>query len=125
MYPFIPARYLYRFGLDVTVLALGAALVLWSVDSRAPSRIWMRPFEWFGRNSYETYLTHSFVMVLGAQAFLALGSDSRNAHWWHLSMIAVSGALGWAVARCYSEPMNRLLRRLSYGNRDAIHGVKP
>ncbi len=111
VYSFIPGLHLGRVGLDVTVLALGAALLLWSLDSRTQSKIWTRPLEWFGRNSYETYLTHSFVVVLGTQAFWALGSNPDTAPLWHGFAITASGMLGWVVAKYYSEPMNKLFRQ--------------
>ena len=96
-------------GLDVTVLAIGTGLILISArpDGFGGAAVgWIRSF---GRNSYEIYLTHSFVMVLGARAF-KMASSANWAPVWHVTLVAASGALGWAVAKVYSEPLNRWLR---------------
>jgi peptidoglycan/LPS O-acetylase OafA/YrhL len=111
VYSLIPGLRLGRMGIDVTVLALGAALVLLALDSDAPKVAWTAPLAWFGRNSYEIYLTHGFVMVLGAQAFHAVGSSANMVPFWHAAMIGASGLLGWATAKYFSEPFNRRLRR--------------
>ena len=102
---------LYSHGLDVTVLALGTALVLMAIarDNRTGSR-WSAPLRWLGRNSYEVYLTHSFVVVLLTQLFDATGSNHAFAPFWFIAVTGLSGALGACVARCYSEPLNRKLR---------------
>jgi peptidoglycan/LPS O-acetylase OafA/YrhL len=98
-------------GIDVTVLSLGAALVLCALDSNAPKVPGTAPLEWFGRNSYEIYLTHGFVIVWGSQAFHAVGWSANVIPFWHAAMIGASGVLGWATARYLSEPLNRRLRR--------------
>jgi peptidoglycan/LPS O-acetylase OafA/YrhL len=98
-------------GLDVTVLAFGTALLLTGAEHEKRAARWAAPLEWFGRNSYEIYLTHSFVTVLGAQAFHTSGAGPNSAPLWHAGLIAISAILGWLVARYYSEPLNRALRR--------------
>lgn len=99
-----------RTGLDVTVLALGTALVLFSMNRRASGRSWTKPLEWFGRNSYEIYLTHGFVTIWGTQAFRTLSANLDMAPWWHIGMLIASGILGWLIANYFSEPLNRRLR---------------
>jgi peptidoglycan/LPS O-acetylase OafA/YrhL len=111
VYSLLPGLRLGQRGIDVTVLAVGAALVLLTLDSDTPEVTRASPLAWFGRNSYEIYLTHSFVMVLGAQAFYAVGSGPNMAPLWHAVMIGLSGLLGWATAKYFSEPFNRRLRR--------------
>jgi peptidoglycan/LPS O-acetylase OafA/YrhL len=111
VYSIIPGLRLGRMGIDVTVLALGAALVLWALDSNAPKLAGTAPLAWFGRNSYEIYLTHGFVIVWGAQAFQAVGSSANMIPFWHAALIGASGLLGWATAKYFSEPFNRRLRR--------------
>ncbi len=57
--------HLGKTGLDVTVLAVGTALVLVAVRQGAdPAPRWSAPIRWFGRNSSEVYLTHMFVVLL-------------------------------------------------------------
>jgi peptidoglycan/LPS O-acetylase OafA/YrhL len=111
VYPLLPGLRLGQVGIDVTVLALGAALLLLALDSDAPKVVGTSPLAWFGRNSYEIYLTHGFVVIWGAQAFHAVGSSPNMAPFWHAAMVGVSGLLGWATAKYFSEPLNRRLRR--------------
>ncbi len=105
---------LARFGLDVTVLALGTALFLWgSMRAPAPRQsvlAWSAPIRWLGKRSYEVYLTHSFVTVWGMQLFVAFGSPTSTAPAWHVGMLGMSALLGWVVADYFSEPLNRRLR---------------
>jgi len=92
-------------GLDMTVVAIGTCL---SVAAAAHSR-WTaprlaRPVTWLGQHSYEVYLTHMFVVFACFELFRAPVPL--------LFAATISGAalLGAAVARAYSEPMNRWLR---------------
>jgi peptidoglycan/LPS O-acetylase OafA/YrhL len=70
----------------------------------------LAPLRWFGRNSYEVYLTHMFVANWGIQLYVR----SRLGVGWspvaNLLMLLVAGLLGAIVARTFSEPANRLLR---------------
>ena len=69
---------------------------------------WLR---WFGRHSYEVYLTHMFVVLGAVEIFLALGSSTAWIPAWYLAVLATSGLLGALLARWYSEPLNRKLRQ--------------
>jgi peptidoglycan/LPS O-acetylase OafA/YrhL len=93
-----------RGGLDVTVLAVAAALVI-QFERDAPAAL-----RWFGRNSYEVYLTHMFVVTLGTQWFTSHHVPISLAPLWFAGTVAAAGLLGFAVARWYSEPLNRRLR---------------
>jgi peptidoglycan/LPS O-acetylase OafA/YrhL len=64
-----------------------------------------------GRHSYEVYLTHMFVVLWLIQTFRALGAPMRWGLSWYGMILALSGLLGAATARGYSEPMNRWIRR--------------
>jgi peptidoglycan/LPS O-acetylase OafA/YrhL len=102
---------LYKSGLDMTVLALGVALTLMALaQRRQPGRSWTAPLRWLGRNSYEVYLTHMFVVFGLLQVFVAFGSPYRWAPLWYGIIVCLSGTLGALVARFYSEPLNRRLR---------------
>jgi peptidoglycan/LPS O-acetylase OafA/YrhL len=103
-------RFLGRHDLDDTVLPLGVCLVMFATVLRSARGGGMltAPIRWFGRYSYEVYLTHEFLVILGVKAFL---------HWhgtrpglWTLAITAFTAPLGWAVAHWFSEPMNRRLR---------------
>jgi peptidoglycan/LPS O-acetylase OafA/YrhL len=101
-----------RTGLDMSVIALGACLVTAAAAStqwRAP-RI-LTPLLRLGQRSYEVYLTHMFVVFGLFAAFVRLGRPLVGVPGLFLAAILISGLLGELVARFYSEPMNRLLRR--------------
>ena len=70
----------------------------------------LAPLLRMGQRSYEIYLTHMFVVIVLAQAFIA----TRKAMWavplFFLGVVVMSTLLGELVARFYSEPMNRGLR---------------
>jgi peptidoglycan/LPS O-acetylase OafA/YrhL len=108
----------YKLGLDVTLLEIGTALLLMvlqqnsAATSEAPrfSRIFSAPLEWFGRISYEVYLTHMLVVWPMVYAYRASGQSAGWQPLWFLVITALCGALGYAVSRWYSEPANRGLR---------------
>jgi peptidoglycan/LPS O-acetylase OafA/YrhL len=102
-------RYVGRSGVDGTILAVGACLVMVGsvVRGNAGGR-WMAPIRWFGRHSYEVYLTHEFVVVWGTMLYIKLRRGPMSL--WFLGILLVSAPLGWVVARYFSEPMNRRLR---------------
>jgi peptidoglycan/LPS O-acetylase OafA/YrhL len=65
------------------------------------------PLRWFGRNSYEVYLTHMLVL---APLFAAAGQAPDLAPLWFLGLLLLSGLAGAIVARLWSEPLNRAIR---------------
>jgi len=129
---------LYKFGLDISILELGTALLLISIqlkfvagttprplaanDAASPARArpfaWSQPLfhsadwlRWFGRNSYEIYLTHMFAIWPMVFAFQHSGIRIGAAPALFLATTALAGVLGWLLARFYSEPLNRRLRQ--------------
>lgn len=104
-------RFLARHDLDDTLLPLGVCLVmLGSVlrGSGSGGGWFTAPIRWFGRHSYEVYLTHEFLVVVGVQAFLRWHGTRPGL--WTVAITALTAPLGWAVARWFSEPLNRRLR---------------
>jgi peptidoglycan/LPS O-acetylase OafA/YrhL len=106
-------------GLDVTVLAIGAALVILAVSRSGGSQTKQllngrltAIFRWYGRNSYEVYLTHMFVVLIAVQVFERIGEPMNTAPFWFLGILTTAGILGAVVARWFSEPMNHRLRAL-------------
>jgi peptidoglycan/LPS O-acetylase OafA/YrhL len=105
-------------GLEVTVLGIGVALVILSTSRSSgkmtASRLIAGPatpiFRWYGRNSYEIYLTHMFVVLVATQIFEATHASVRLIPLLFVSNLVIAGLLGYAVARWFSEPMNRKLR---------------
>jgi peptidoglycan/LPS O-acetylase OafA/YrhL len=101
-----------RSGLDMTILAIGTCLVIAPASQtrwRSPRII--SPLVTLGRRSYEVYLTHMFVVFALFKLFVAAGKPLPGVPILFIGVILIAGLLGEWVARCYSEPMNRLLRR--------------
>ena len=120
---FVKSGALAKSGFDVTLLALGTALTLMSIRRNPSAGGWTSPLQWLGRNSYEVYLTHMFVVTTATQVYTAWGSPIRWALAWFVGITAVSALLGDAVARWYSEPLNRKLRQAAR-NEQSVSVVK-
>ncbi len=102
-------HFLGRSGTDDTMLGLGTCLVmLGSVLRGRAGHGWTAPVRWFGRHSYEVYLTHEFAVVWLTQLYVKVHRGSPLA--WIAAEVAVAAVLGALVARGFSEPMNRWLR---------------
>lgn len=96
-------------GTDVTVLIIGTALFIWgSVLRGSGSAAWLEPIRWFGRHSYEVYLSHEFAVIGVLTAFVKIHRGPPIAS--IAAVLALSAVLGFMFARFFSEPMNRALR---------------
>ena len=103
---------LERSGLDMTVLAIGSCMVITAAaETRWKSPRVVLPLISLGRRSYEVYLTHMFVVFAAFGLFKAAGLSLAAVPALFISVILISGLLGGLVARFYSEPMNRRIRR--------------
>ena len=123
----------YKTGLDVTVLEIGSALLLIVLQQNSErlvnnisdkltgdsglkrigeylhrSTAFLR---WFGRNSYEVYLTHMFAVWPMVGLFFYFRQSIHLSPLWFLGTLVLAGGLGYLVARFYSEPLNHRLRR--------------
>jgi peptidoglycan/LPS O-acetylase OafA/YrhL len=101
-------------GLSMTILAVGTCMVIAVASQtgwRSP-RIFA-PVLLLGRRSYEIYLCHMFVVFALFALFVHAGKPMWAAPVLFLAVIVVAGALGELIARFYSEPMNRRLRKPS------------
>jgi peptidoglycan/LPS O-acetylase OafA/YrhL len=107
--------YLIETGLNVTMLAIGTALVLIGMQQRftegkqLPSKF-SAAFRYLGRNSYEVYLTHMFIVLLFVNMFKSLELSGEWAWLLYISILIASAMLGDLVARYFSNPLNSLLR---------------
>jgi peptidoglycan/LPS O-acetylase OafA/YrhL len=102
-------QHLARTGTDVTVLGIGACLVmLGSVLRQRTGGRWLAPIRWLGQHSYEIYLTHEFALVAVFYAFFRI-RRGPIALWIGAAILLASG-LGFLMTRLVSEPMNRALR---------------
>jgi peptidoglycan/LPS O-acetylase OafA/YrhL len=104
-------------GLNVTILELGVALVLYALANGVGNQVLSKGtglIQLAGRSSYEIYLTHMFVVLGLMHPFKALFGETPNRAAFPIAyaiMLAFSIALGCALSRWYSEPLNRKLRR--------------
>ncbi len=109
--PLVRAMHIYQVGLDVTCLAIGTCLLQIAIAQRNRSGRWLSaPIRWFGRNSYEVYLTHAFLVLWGIQIFEAVGAQMIWTPVFYVVVLVSAGCLGTVVAKFYSEPLNRRLR---------------
>jgi len=93
------------------VLAIGTCLtIIGAAGTQWKAPLVLSPLLRLGRNSYEVYLTHMFVVFSFFGLFLRAGKPLHAVSFLFLSVILMAGLLGELVARLYSEPMNRLLR---------------
>lgn len=103
--------WLFRSGLDMTILALGTcALIIAAAETEWRSPRILEPLRQLGQRSYEVYLTHMFVVFAFFDFFVSRGKPLGAAPLLFVAVILISGVLGGLVARYYSDPMNRLLR---------------
>jgi peptidoglycan/LPS O-acetylase OafA/YrhL len=119
---YLEGSWLTRCGLDMTLLAAATCMTAAAANHGAwvAPRI-AAPLLAFGRRSYEIYLTHMFVVFALFDSFIATGQRRSWLPVLFGGCIAGSAVLGDLVARYYSEPMNRLLRRALRLNACADH----
>jgi peptidoglycan/LPS O-acetylase OafA/YrhL len=98
-------------GLDMTLIAIGACLVIAAsaqCEWRAP-RV-LLPLTRLGQRSYEVYLTHMFVVFALFAIFRSAAAGVGAVPFLFVAVILIAAVLGEWVARFYSEPMNQRLR---------------
>ncbi len=111
---------LNRAGLGMTVLAVGACLLIASAaKSQWSAPRFFAPVLAYGRRSYEIYLTHMFVVFTVFDLFMTRTNHSL----WLVPVlfavvIVLAGLLGELVGKSYSEPANRWIR-IRFGNEAA------
>ncbi len=102
-------RFLARTDLDDTLLPIATCMVmLASVLRPRPGSRWTAPIRWFGRHSYEVYLTHEFVVVWGTALYLKLRRGPTSL--WVIALVLLTAPLGALAARLIADPLNRRLR---------------
>jgi peptidoglycan/LPS O-acetylase OafA/YrhL len=103
-----------RSGTDDALLALSVCLVMAAVTlrrKRGPR--WSAPLRWFGRHSYELYLSHEFIIIAGVALYVRHypHQPSRSViAAFVMAMSLLTAPLAWALARWFTEPANRWLR---------------
>jgi len=106
---------LARYGLHVTLLEFGVALMLLALGSGVGNQLLAQGTGWLrliGRSSYEIYLVHMLVVLGLMNLFKAIQPATSTIPLWYGAMLGLSLLLGYLVSRWYSEPLNSRLRRL-------------
>jgi peptidoglycan/LPS O-acetylase OafA/YrhL len=100
-----------RAGLDLSLLAIATCMLITAaaqLNWKSPR--FLRPLASLGERSYEIYLTHMFVVFAFFDWFMSAGKPMSAIPWLFIVTIVVAAFLGTAVARWYSEPLNRTIR---------------
>jgi peptidoglycan/LPS O-acetylase OafA/YrhL len=106
--------HLLRDGYLLVLTGSAASLVLGMHWHAASDRYRLPGFEWVrscGRLSYEIYLTHMFCVYAIVDIARWSGVDPAWGFVWYPLAIGASWLLGWIVARWFSQPCERWLRR--------------
>ena len=99
-------------GLDMTLVAVATCMII----AAAAQTGWrsgplLSPLLSLGRSSYEIYLVHMFVVFAAYRLFVASGKPMVAVPILFLGVIVIAGLLGTLVAKFFSEPVNRWLRK--------------
>lgn len=110
-------------GLNVTILEIGIGMIMLAT-LQTPIK-WFKWIRWFGKNSYEIYLTHSFFTIFAANILYRSSQSTGLIVLEYLAIIICSGLLGQFIAKHYSEPCNRYIRKvkLTYKTRYSSEGL--
>lgn len=106
---------LTKIGLNITLLAIGTGLILiWMqklfVNGNFKPSKYTLPLRYLGKNSYEIYLTHMFVVILLTSLFKSFNLAGEWIWVLYITAIIFSAFLGDSVARFFSNPVNLGLR---------------
>ncbi|WP_181358465.1 acyltransferase family protein [Taibaiella chishuiensis] len=111
-------------GLDVSILSLGVCGILLRMHNRPetltgqgfPGLRWLADM---GQYSYEIYLSHMFVVIAAAQLYQRFGVADTYLPFVLLLATIACYLLGKLAYTCFSEPVNRALRRKADKNMQA------
>jgi peptidoglycan/LPS O-acetylase OafA/YrhL len=102
---------LHRLGLDMTILAIGACLLMIVAAQTCWQAPWLlHPLLAMGQRSYEIYLTHMFVIFALFELFQQTGSHPNTVPILFPATLFFATLAGALVARYFTEPLNRRLR---------------
>lgn len=99
-------------NINVTLLEIGVGLILivmqeWYSNQNRRGALWLKPVRFFGRNSYELYLTHMFIILLFAKIIV---HSTAEIFIEYAAILVLCAIVGQGVSAYFSEPMNRWIR---------------
>lgn len=103
--------------LTLSVGCLLACLHWRHIAGRSRAHRWTGWLRSFGRLSYEIYLMHMFVVFALVHVYRVGGFDVHLGVLWYPPALALSWALGLAMARWFVLPSERRVRRLLIGTK--------
>ena len=114
---------LTKMNMNVTILEIGVGLILivmqeWYSNQNRRGRTWLKPIRFFGRNSYELYLTHVFIILVASRIAFHSTAEIFAEYAVILVLCAIVGQL---VSAYFSNPMNKLLRNKVYPPQEQPH----
>ena len=109
-----------RWGLNITALEAGIAMVLVALGSGVGNRALSTGTRWLravGQSSYEIYLFHMLIVLGLTDLYRRIPPARAMIPLWYVGMLLLSVIIGYGVSRFYSEPLNRRLRMRGFGRR--------
>ncbi len=101
-----------RNGLNMTILAVGAAFtIVFAVQSEWQAPRILKPLRVLGECSYETYLTHMFIVIGVFSIFVHAGKPLGGVPVIFLAVFTIACLVGWFIAVHFTEPLNRYFRQ--------------
>lgn len=82
-----------------------------TTKSKRTGTIWTAPLRWFGRNSYEVYITHMFFVMALSEILFDANQPIFLVILWYGVALVLSGIFGQLTSSFFSEPMNRFIRK--------------
>ena len=99
-------------NINVTLLTIGVACLLivmqeWYSNQDHQGNFWLKPIRFFGKNSYEIYLTHVLIILLVSKIVFHSTTQVFMAY---ATILILCAIVGQGASYYFSEPMNRWIR---------------
>lgn len=106
---------LTELGINISLLELSCGLLLIAAQERylrmkSHSKNWFLGLKILGRNSYEIYLSHMFIVIIAARFLYNPRQPVSLIIFFYFLSILFSGLIGQLIAYYFSLPMNRKIR---------------
>src|SRR3990167_4251330 len=108
--------------IGVSLIALGTAILLITTSQKKlasgnSNKTLDSVVCWFGKNSYELYLFHIIVLALMKEIIRPESLGDHTKLLWMATFITLSAMVSGAIAKYYSQPLNKKLREFFFSLR--------